>query len=730
MGAGSSAQVQLAPDVIGQWTSPFEEGGSGMPACTDEGKGRVKCKPVAYASGALLDGRVLYFNGVEGSENIKTGYVPELGVETRNSRARVLDLRSGTAQWTVPTPEDGGGVNPEIKENGGQFDNPWGVLGVPGRPGDGPAGSSIGEAYPQEPKNGQDDKAANDSDMFCADIASLADGRQIVVGGTDFYNEPAGPERDDNPTGTSLGWVEVAGVKSTRIFDPRTNTFTQGGHMTHPRWYPALVTLADGKVIVASGVVKLIKSTQGGNVRRTETFDPATNAWTVNYVDMHSENSLPLLPRLFLMPNGKVFYGGTGQGWNPLGQDVTEATWAFQQFFDPETKQWEVAGLAPLGNKGTAGEVMLTLEPPYDKATVLSFGGTLGPAPSSFLPHALSTLTTVGADGSVVNKMTGSLNRPRWFSSPILLPSGEVLAVGGADKDELHSPGFEIPIKTPELYDPATGTWTDMNVHTRDRTYHHSALLLADGRVQLGGHTTAGTMYGGQHDAGKPFANNNRDPSFEVWSPPYLFRGARPTITSAQAGVAWGETFSIDTPNAADIESVVLMRTGSPQHTIDSDQRALRLSFEQAGDSLTATAPPNGNVAPPGYYHLFLNQKTDKGPVPSVARIVHVGATSEPGEAIQPFPDSGGAPVGSATELTDTSYTSSSPEMARERVHEASESAGTAASSAGEAQSPQSIESLRTASTRPPVPVLPVTAAVVAGITVVSALRRWRVIRD
>lgn len=148
----------------------------------------------------------------------------------------------------------------------------------------------------------------------------------------------------------------------------------------------------------------------------------------------------------------------------------------------------------------------------------------------------------------------------------MLLPDGTVLAVNGADKDELIAPGIEIAVRTPELYDPKTGRWTAVADQARDRTYHSSAILLADGRVLVGGHAPVGTFYGPQRDMGEPFVNNDKDPSFEVWSPPYLFRGARPVISGAPAGVAWGETFSIRTPDAESIESVVFVKLPSVEH--------------------------------------------------------------------------------------------------------------------------------------------------------------------
>src|SRR5207249_10506688 len=124
-----------------------------------------------------------------------------------------------------------------------------------------------------------------------------------------------------------------------------------------------------------------------------------------------------------------------------------------------------------------------------------------------------------------------------------------------------------------------------------------------------------------------------------------------------QKGLSYGETFTITTPDAADIESVLLMRTPSPQHVVDPDQRSLKLAFTRtAADTLAATAPPSGNVAPPGSYYLVVNQKSPNGPIPSVARMVNVGTGTDHSDAYQPYPDDAPAPAnGSAPPDEDTS---------------------------------------------------------------------------
>ncbi len=719
---GAPAQVAGLPDVIGQWTQPFEEGGADTPRCVpaqNDTAGFTVCKPTAQAAAMLPDGRVFYYNGIESEQNAKGPSAFSLSPSSRDSQARLLDLRSGTPQFTVPTPERGGQTNPNIKSGHKWQDDPMGAAGVPGRPGDGLVGSLAGQAgvTPHDPTSTPDDSQRNDGDMFCADLTSLSDGRVLISGGTDWYNAPSLADRNDGQP-ADVGAIELEGLRNANIFDPKTNAFTSAQPMKYGRWYPGMVELPDGKVVVASGVTRLINDTQLSQVRRTETFDPATNAWTENYSGPKSENTLPLQPRMFLAPNGKVFYSGVGQMWGPFGQAADEALFAFQQYFDPGSKTWEVTGTGPLGARSGAFVVPLALKAPYDKMTLLAYGGTLGSSPGSEIALPFSTLTTLDAKGGVTNQMTGQLNHARWFSSGVLLPDNTVIAVGGGDKDEVIDPGTEIPVHIAEMYDPATGKWTDVAAHARDRTYHNSALLLPDMRVLLGGHAPIASHYGGANaDQGGPFANNDNDPSFEVFSPPYLFRGPRPSITRAPAGIAYGERFAMGTPQADEISSVELIRTPSPQHINDSDQRMVMLEFNRtSSNGLEAVAPPTGVTAPPGYYYLVINRKTDKGEVPSVARMVHVGDQSDSAEAFQPFPDDSPAPVGgSATAIDD----SSTPARSRQAAGEAAKTVPV----------PKAHEALSAvpAGTRGatvPDPRLPVAAVTVAAIATRWG-RRW-----
>ncbi|HZB44804.1 MAG TPA: galactose oxidase early set domain-containing protein, partial [Pyrinomonadaceae bacterium] len=142
-------------------------------------------------------------------------------------------------------------------------------------------------------------------------------------------------------------------------------------------------------------------------------------------------------------------------------------------------------------------------------------------------------------------------------------------------------------VETFDPEDPAAGFQAGPSMQ-HVRGYHSAALLLADGSVLVGG------------DPGGDFTPHER------YLPPYFF-AARPTITGSPANIAYGAGFTVDTPEAVDIAEVVLMRPGAVTHAFNMSQRQVGcVIVSAAGNSVQATAPPDGNVAPPGYYLLFV----------------------------------------------------------------------------------------------------------------------------
>ena len=138
------------------------------------------------------------------------------------------------------------------------------------------------------------------------------------------------------------------------------------------------------------------------------------------------------------------------------------------------------------------------------------------------------------------------------------------------------------------------------------RLYHSTALLLKDGRV---------LMAGGGALPGRATDQRNA----EIYSPPYLFRGPRPTISAIPATANYGDSFDVTTPNAAQIAKVSLIRSPSVTHAFDMNQRFQFLSFTPGAGKVTVQAPANANLAPPGDYLLFL---VDTDGVPSVGEFI------------------------------------------------------------------------------------------------------------
>jgi hypothetical protein len=283
---------------------------------------------------------------------------------------------------------------------------------------------------------------------------------------------------------------------------------------------------------------------------------------------------------------------------------------------------------------------MLPLTPPYTKAQFLSAGGVLGTTPGTYLANTSSVVNTVDTarNDAFSSQATGPLNNARWFSTGVQLPTGQVIAFNGANRDEVVGPGTGFAVRQAELFDPGTRKWTPLASTNDDRTYHNSAVLLPTGQVLVGGNAPLSTLYLNTQTIPGGFSNAFRDPSYELYDPPYLKWGiAQPVIRSvngssdpkANPGLAYGRAITISTPDAASIQSVALVRNTALTHTVDGDQRTVMLPItarDAAAGTVTVTAPPSGNVAPPGPYMLFVNKGSSRGLVPSVARQVFVGA--------------------------------------------------------------------------------------------------------
>lgn len=356
---------------------------------------------------------------------------------------------------------------------------------------------------------------------------------------------------------------DAVGVVTCDIFDPVARTWTRTAPLGQKRWYPTNVGLSNGKVLVFGGT-----ASPGVQSATVDEYDPATN--TMSRLPSTANKSVGLYPRMHLLANGRLLMSGPART---------------SQYFDRATNRW-TTGPAMIYGKRSHGAVALLA----GSQKILTAGGGSPTRTAEILDTSLASPRWVS---------TGPLTYARMLSNTVVLPDGQVLIVGGGAAFKYTS-----PVKIPELYNPSTQTWTPMAPQQGGRMYHATALLLPDGRVLSAGQDSGGlARYG------------------EIFSPPYLFRGARPTISTSPATVNRGGQLQFTSPQAADITRVVLMRGGSTTHEIDSDQRSVPLGFTVSGTTITAQVPASANQIAPGYYMLFA---VNGSGVPSTAPWVRV----------------------------------------------------------------------------------------------------------
>jgi Domain of unknown function (DUF1929)/Glyoxal oxidase N-terminus/PKD domain len=442
------------------------------------------------------------------------------------------------------------------------------------------AGNTNYEAALWDPQSGTITTQPVAWDMFCNGMVVLPDGRPLVMGGTLQYDPFHGQLR-------------------TSAYDPATNTFTDQQSMVHGRWYPTGTVLGDGRTMIFSGL------NETGGTNTSVEFYSASSGWSAAF---SAPWTPPLYPRMHLLPSGNVFYSGS---------TTTSA------LFNPSTHTWttNVATTNYSGTRTYGSSVLLPLTPPNYVPRVFIMGGG---SPST------ATTELIDLSASSPKWVYGpNMSQPRIEMDATILPNGKVLALGGSLNDE----DTNTASLNADLYDPVSNTFSPASTEVYARLYHSVSLLMPDATVWVAGSNPARGTY---------------EPHMEIYSPPYLFNAdgtlaTRPTITSVSSSVigysgSFG-TFSVQTPDAANISNVVLMRNGSSTHAFDMDQRYVGLNFTAGSGVLTVTGPPNGNIAPPGYYMLFILNNSG---VPSLATIVQVspGATDEPPTATITSPTS------------------------------------------------------------------------------------------
>ena len=431
------------------------------------------------------------------------------------------------------------------------------------------------------------------ANIWCGATSALPNGAILATGGT----------LDTRP--------DWKGLNKVYTFDPFSETWTTQPDMRHGRWYPTNVELADGRTVILGGLDETGLGFANHRNLDIEIFTPSSDPRGVGTMSLLGTRTLSssgdathapngsYFAHTFLMPSGNVLMAG------PFAED----TWILRNPGPSNTYAWTNFANTATDRVWSNALIMPSATPGSTK--VLQIGGSQSSGGTNLSVRTSETIdeNNLGAGW----QSSASWNIGRGHANTVLLPDGSMVTVGGGvgvRNDNQWS--ADENQKQVELWNPSTNTWSLGPPQVESRAYHSTAILLPDGRV-----VSAGDDWNG---AGGPGAGIDNDTA-EIYSPPYLFKGARPTVTAAPTGVNYAAQFNVDTPDT-NVTKAVLMGLNTTTHAVDMNQRYVPLALSQRTGGVTLTSPANGNLAPPGYYMLFL---VNSNGVPSIARFVQLG---------------------------------------------------------------------------------------------------------
>ncbi|MBV9595474.1 MAG: DUF1929 domain-containing protein [Chloroflexi bacterium] len=401
-------------------------------------------------------------------------------------------------------------------------------------------------------------------DLFCAGQSFRPDGQLMVAGGT-------------------LQYDPFYGLSTAFFFNPSTQQWTFKPSMHNGRWYPTLLTLGSGRIFALGG-----NGANGQDVRQPEIYSPTyKNGWNAFPIT----SDFPDYAQVVLLADGRLFFSGACMGGN---NGVSPRTLTLPGSFSQPIAETPVPGLA---NADASDQATTVLLPPAQAQRVMVLGGG---GSNGMAVNRVAIVDFTAANPAYAS--APSLQYARMHLGAVLLPDRTVFVCNGSQMSE----DVTTSVLPAEIYNPATNTWTTVETPSVPRVYHSIAMLLPDGRV-----LTAG---------GNP-SRGSDELRLEIYSPSYMTR-ARPVIQSAPTSVKHGGTMTIQTPQAGSIAWVSLIRPSANTHSCDTEQRLVDAPIgSRTATSITAAVTSNLNLAPSGYYMLFV---TDTAGTPSIARWVQL----------------------------------------------------------------------------------------------------------
>lgn len=352
------------------------------------------------------------------------------------------------------------------------------------------------------------------NDLFCSGHIHLLDGNVLFVSGTSRYYPGENFE----------------GSKQTNIYNWKENKWTTAGLFNEGRWYPSLVPLSDGKIVIFSG----LKFGKPGQIAHTiEIYDPTTKK--LNYIDLDyiedspfnvkveyedkyeyngeqitkkidAYDSIDVYPRIFPTADGRLLITGDGAGKFPLEIHASNKSY-LMSVIDKGDGNLDVKFEVGPDREELSKVYGTGLLDPYYQGDVLLVGGLVNTNSIAFgwpqFPELKDSLKKKGARIStslerwVSPKNPGEngkwevvdnfLDTPRAMNMAVILPTKEILVINGGQYAE-YDPIYAPVLMTPDESAPGGYKATTMSSAQFPRLYHNGALLLPDARVlSIGG---------------------------------------------------------------------------------------------------------------------------------------------------------------------------------------------------------------------------------------------------
>ena len=422
---------------------------------------------------------------------------------------------------------------------------------------------------------------------FCSTAMWLADGRLLIAGG-------------NGDGGRSSGLFSTTNSTSTPV----------GSRLAQERWYATMITLAGGRGLIMGGSVPYPgpATAPTPEVHENGQWRSLFGASSVPMFATRGDAETWYYPRAWVAPDGAVF-GISSSLMFRLEPDANNRSGAITQVGTFKRMQDPTGAVTP--NVGFTSTAVM-----YDRGRILQVGGNGITDNNPNRASQNATIIDINGPAPVLIETAPMANRRHWANANVL-PGGQVVVTGGS------TIGWETAnaVFAAEIWDPATGRWTQGASNGVNRTYHSSSILLTNGAV-----LTAG--------GGAPGAVNNLNA--DLYYPPQLFRtvngraelAPRPVLQAITSlNGAYGGTLGLRLAQDAPMAQVSLIALGNTTHGYNTSQRRVPVTFTQTGNTITANLPASANLAPPGYYMVFV---IDANGVYSRGTIIALGNMATP----------------------------------------------------------------------------------------------------